>query len=198
MTETAGTLSLLQPPIAPEHVGSVGQPVAGTQVRICDDAGAPMPDGEVGEIWGRGAQVFLGYWNDEPATAAALTPDRWYRTGDFGRITDGFLFLESRRTDLIIRGGENIYPIEIENRLVEHPDIDEAAVVGIPHHELGQEVMAVVVVRAGAALDEDAVRSFVAETHARFKVPAVVRFRDELPRNETGKVHKRELARELA
>ena len=104
---------------------------------------SPLPDGEVGEICIRGACVFLGYWDNPEATAEALDDQRWYRTGDFGRFTDGVLQLESRMRDLIIRGGENIYPIEIENRLVEHPDIAEACVVGVDHHLLGQEVAAV-------------------------------------------------------
>ena len=193
MTESSGSITLLQPPVPEGRLASVGSPVAGAEVRIVGPDGHPLPDGEIGEISLRSAQVFLGYWGDEEATAAVLDDDRWYRTGDFGRLDDGFLTLESRLRDMIIRGGENIYPIEIENCLVEHPDIDDAAVVGVDHPDLGQEVRAVVVVRTGAVLTTEAVRGWVAETLARHKVPAVVDFVDELPRNETGKVLKSRL-----
>ena len=114
-----------------------------------------------------------------------------FKSGDFGYLRDGLLYLATRARDMIIRGGENIYPIEIENRLDEHPDIVEAAVVGVDHRTLGQEVKAIVVPRPGAALDPEAVRAFVGETLAYYKVPAYVEVRDEpLPRNATGKVMK--------
>src|SRR5260370_730445 len=130
-----------------------------------------------------------------PATTeAALRPGRWYRTGDFGRIVDGVLYLESRMRDLIIRGGENIYPIEIENRLVEHPDIDDAAVVGVADTVLGQEVKAFVVTRPGAELPAQDVRDWVAAGLAAFKVPAPVECCDAVPYSETDKLLKRELA----
>jgi acyl-CoA synthetase (AMP-forming)/AMP-acid ligase II len=193
MTETAGTLTLLQPMEAETRRASVGTPVAGAEVEIRRPDGSPAPDGEVGEIHGRSAQVFLGYWDDPAATAAALDADRWYATGDFGRIDDGYLYLESRRTDLIIRGGENIYPIEIENRLAAHPAIAEAAVVGAPHPTLGQEVRAVIVVREGETLTGDDVKQWVAAELARFKVPTIVEQRAELPHNATGKVLKTQL-----
>ncbi|MGZ4757662.1 MAG: class I adenylate-forming enzyme family protein [Acidimicrobiales bacterium] len=190
MTETAGTVSMLQPPVPAGQGSSVGTAVAGTEIEIRDAEGAPVADGEVGQIWARGAQVFLGYWGDPDATAGALDDGRWYASGDFGRIVDGYLHLESRLRDLIIRGGENIYPIEIENRLVEHPAIAEAAVIGAPHATLGQEVKAVVVLREGSTATEDDVRRWVAAEHAGFKVPTIVEFRTELPRNDTGKVLK--------
>ena len=193
MTESCGSITLLQPPVTEERLASVGSPVAGAEVRILGSDGCPLPDGEIGEISLRSAQVFLGYWGNEEATAAVLDAERWYRTGDFGRLDDGYLTLESRLRDMIIRGGENVYPIEIENRLVEHPDIDDAAVVVVDHPDLGQEVRAVIVVRAGAVVTTETVRSWVAETLARHKVPAVVDIVDELPRNETGKVLKRQL-----
>ena len=193
MTETAGTVTMLQPPAPPRHRSSVGTPVAGTEIEIRDHDGAPLDDGEIGQIWARGAQVFLGYWNDEAATTAALDGGRWYATGDFGRVDEGYLHLESRLRDLIIRGGENIYPIEIENRLVEHPAIAEAAVVGVDHPTLGQQVKAVCVVRAGHTVTADEVRQWVAAEHARYKVPTVVEFRPDLPRNDVGKVLKTEL-----
>src|SRR5690606_10476490 len=113
------------------------------------------------------------------------------KTGDYGRMENGLLFVASRRRDLIIRGGENVYPFEIENRLEEHPDVDEVAVIGVDHPELGQDVRAVVVPRAGARLDEDELRAFCAETLASYKVPSQFEVRTEpLPRNASGKVLK--------
>ncbi len=193
MTETSGTVSMLQPPVPEGRASSVGTAVAGTEIEIRDTSGEPVADGEVGQIWARGAQVFLGYWDDPDATAAALDDRRWYASGDFGRIVDGYLHLESRLRDLIIRGGENIYPIEVENRLVEHPAVAEAAVVGVDHATLGQEVKAVVVLRDGASATEDEVRRWVATELVSYKVPALVEFRSELPRNDTGKVLKNQL-----
>ena len=177
----------------PESVGPA-QPTV--EVEIRDDRGAVLPEGEIGEIFLRSPSVFLGYWSDPAATGAVLDDDRWYRTGDFGRITAGLLFLESRRRDLILRGGENIYPIEIENRLIEHPDIHEAAVIGVDHPELGQEPMAFVIARPGSELTAQQVRDWCADALAAFKVPVAVRFRDSLPCTETGKVMKHELERE--
>jgi acyl-CoA synthetase (AMP-forming)/AMP-acid ligase II len=194
MTETAGTVTLLQPPVPPAHRDSVGTPVAGTEIEIRGASGESLPDGAIGEIWARSAQVFLGYWDDDDATAAALHPRRWYATGDFGRVDDGYLHLESRLRDLIIRGGENIYPIEIENRLVAHPAIAEAAVVGVDHPTLGQQVKAVCVVRAGHRVSDEEVQAWVAAEHARYKVPSIVEFRSELPRNDVGKVLKTQLS----
>ena len=171
----------------PTAVG-VAQPTS--EVELRDPGGRPVGEGEVGEICLRHAAVFLRYWNDPEATRAALDDDRWLRTGDFGRINDGLLYLESRIRDLIIRGGENIYPIEIENRLVEHPDIEEAAVVGIDHKVLGQEVKAFVVPKPASGLDAGAVQAWVAGSLAAFKVPSSVEFRAALPHTASGKVMK--------
>jgi acyl-CoA synthetase (AMP-forming)/AMP-acid ligase II len=194
MTETAGTLTLLQPPYDEAHRASVGTPVAGTEISVRSAEGRELPDGEIGEIWARSAQVFLGYWDDSAATDAVVDPERWYATGDYGRVSDGHLYLESRLRDLIIRGGENIYPIEIENRLAEHGAVVEAAVVGVDHPMLGQEVKAVVVRRPGAEVDAAELREWAATTLARHKVPTHVEFVDELPRNATGKILKEQLA----
>jgi acyl-CoA synthetase (AMP-forming)/AMP-acid ligase II len=130
------------------------------------------------------------------ATQQALDGDRWYRTGDTGRIEHGLLFLHSRMSDRIIRGGENVSPVEIENRLLEHPDIVDAAVVGAAHQVLGQEVKAVIVRRPGSELDPEDVRDWVRGGLAAFKVPSIVEFRGELPRTETGKVMKYQLVAE--
>jgi acyl-CoA synthetase (AMP-forming)/AMP-acid ligase II len=193
MTETSAILTMRVPPFPDSELDSVGRAVAGAEIEVRDDAGRPLPEGEVGEIFGRCAGVFLGYWGDDAATARCLDADRWYATGDFGRIEGDVLVLESRRRDLIIRGGENVYPIEIENRLVEHPAIADAAVVGVPHRTLGQEVRAVVVARPGATIDADDVKAWVAATLVRYKVPTYVDVVDELPVNETGKVLKDQL-----
>ena len=147
MSETTGTGTLCSGPMMLRHPGSAGGAQVGCEVEIRDEQGNVLSEDEVGEIHLRTACVFLGYWQNDEATEACLDAERWYRTGDYGRISGGVLYVESRMRDLILRGGENIYPIEIEHRLVEHPDIDDAAVVGVDHHELGQEVKAVVVAR---------------------------------------------------
>ncbi len=193
MSETLGSGSRLGGLTMDEWPASVGTVEAMCELEIRDEDGNVVDDGEVGEICIRGAVVFLGYWDNPEASAKALDDRRWYRTGDYGRIADGVLYLESRMRDMIIRGGENIYPIEIEHRLEEHPDVAEAAVVGVPHHQLGQEVAAVVVLKPGAVLDADGVRSWVGDELARYKIPTHVVFRDVLPYNATGKVLKHEL-----
>ncbi len=196
MTETLGTGTLLTGSLLEEHPGSVGAAIPTVRVQVRDTDGKPLPEGEIGEIHIQGAGVFLGYWNNPEATASVLDAERWYRTGDYGRISGGLLHLESRIRDLILRGGENIYPIEIEYRLVEHPAIAEAAVIGVPDKILGQEVKAYVVLEEGGALTADEVRAWAAETLASFKVPSHVEFREALPYNETGKVMKRLLEEE--
>jgi acyl-CoA synthetase (AMP-forming)/AMP-acid ligase II len=139
----------------------------------------------------RGPNVMLGYWRNPEATAEAFFGDGWLRTGDIGQMRDGLLFLAARKRDLIIRGGENIYPLEIENRIEDHPDVEEVAVVGIDHRTLGQEVKAIVVLRPGADLDAERIQAFVAEALAYYKVPTHIEIRQEpLPRNATGKVLK--------
>jgi acyl-CoA synthetase (AMP-forming)/AMP-acid ligase II len=196
MSETVGlgTLTGGDPFVAvPEAVGPA-QPTVEVQIR--DERGDVLPEGRIGEIYLRSPSVFLGYWDDPAATGAAFDAGRWYRTGDFGRIAGGLLYLASRRRDLILRGGENVYPIEIENRLVEHPDIDDAAVIGVDHPELGQEVKAFVVPRAGSQLAPEQVRAWCAATLAAYKVPSVLEFRAALPYTETGKLLKQELERE--
>jgi len=178
----------------PESVGPA-QPTVEVQVRG-EDGTTVLPEGEVGEIFLRTPSVFLGYWDDPKATAAALDAGRWYRTGDFGRVSGGLLYLQSRRRDMIVRGGENIYPVEIENRLVEHPDIDDAAVIGVDHPELGQQPKAFVVRRPGTDLTGQQVRDWCAAALAGYKVPVAVQFRDELPYSQTGKLLKQQLERE--
>ncbi len=164
------------------------------EVKIVDADSATLDAGEVGEIWLRGPTVVRGYFNNPEATAAAFR-DGWFATGDLGRLDDeGYLFVVDRLKDVIIRGGENIYAAEIEAALYEHPEVTEAAIIGIPDERYGEEVGAVVRLRAGASLTEDDVRAHVAVRLASFKVPSRVWITDdELPRNAAGKVLKREL-----
>jgi len=190
-TETNGLGTTLRAPNSWERPDSIGFPSPGVQVRISPPGTSEaLGEGEVGEICVRTAAAFLGYWDNPEATRQALDEDRWYRTGDFGHITDGFVYLEGRRRDLIIRGGENIYPAEIENRLLEHPEIAEVAVIGVVHPTLGQEVKAFVVPRQVGALSAEAVRAWAGEALAPFKIPTAVEFIDALPYNASGKVMK--------
>jgi len=191
MTETNGLGTSLSRGDTYTRPDSIGQPAPTVQVEIRDpETHQVLPHGEVGEIALRTAATFLGYWHNPEATARALDAERWYHTGDFGHVRDGFVYLEGRRQDLIIRGGENIYPVEIENRLIEHPDLFEVAVVGVPHPALGQEVKAYVVEKVPGSLSEADVEEWCALTLARFKVPTHVEFVAELPHNATGKVLK--------
>jgi long-chain acyl-CoA synthetase len=196
MTETASTTTF-NPSAAERRVYSVGKPIWGTQTQVWDDKGRPLPPGpeHVGEIVTRGLHVMKGYLNQPEATAACFTGD-WLHTGDLGYFDeDGFLFIVSRKKELIIRGGYNVYPSEIENVLHAHPAVAEAAVVGVPDERLGEEVMAVVIVRAATDLREHELTAWCRERLAAYKCPRVFQFRAELPKNTMGKVLKDELAR---
>jgi len=196
MTECMGAGTALSGERYHTHRESVGVPWPTMELQIRDEERNVLAEGEIGEICQRGAFTFVGYWGDPDATAEVLDDDRWYHSGDYGRFEDGVLYLESRMRDLILRGGENIYPMEIEHRLIEHPDIADAAVIGVEHRTLGQEVKAVVVLHEGASLDAAAVQEWAAQSLASFKVPAYVEFRDALPYTETGKVMKHVLEEE--
>ncbi len=190
-TETGGLVSLAPGWMLADANDCVGPPAPIVELRITNEHGAVLAEGEEGNIEARSPIVMLGYWRNDEANAEAMLPGLWVRTGDFGRLEDGLLFVASRRRDLIIRGGENIYPFEIENRLDEHPDVVEAAVIGVEHRTLGQEVKAVVVVRVDAVPSIDDLRAWCAATLASYKVPAHVELRTApLPRNATGKVMK--------
>lgn len=174
-------------------VGSVGRPVAHLDVRIVGDNGSELAAGELGEVTLRGPKVFAGYWRDEEATAAAVR-DGWFYTGDMGRVDkDGYLYVEDRKKDMIVSGGENIATPEVERVLYENPDVVEAAVVGVPHPRWGEVPKAFVVIRPGADIDEPALREFCRARLAKFKTPAEIQFIDALPRTPSGKVLKREL-----
>ena len=163
-------------------------------VEIRDEAGRPAPVGTRGAIWMKGPNVIRGYWNKPEATAEAIV-DGWLSSGDVGRIDEeGFLYIEDRAKDMVLRAGENVYCAEVESAVYEHPDVYEAAVLGVPEERLGEEVACVVRLRAGASLTVDQLQDFVAGTLAAFKVPSRIAFTDEpLPRNPAGKVLKRQL-----
>ncbi len=177
----------------PHLLLSAGQPALGTAVKIVDEDGNEVPRGEVGEICGKGPQVMRGYWNLPEATAKALEGG-WMHTGDAGKMDDeGFLYIEDRVKDMIISGGENIYPREVENCIFENEAVADCAVIGIPSEKWGEAVAAIVVLKNGAESDEATIIEASRKRIAHFKCPKSVEFVDELPRNATGKVLKRVL-----
>lgn len=191
LTESSSVATVLTGSDALAKPESVGRPMPVVDIRIDDGTGGSLPPGRTGEVCIRGPIIMPGYWGKPEATAEALR-DGWLHTGDLGHLDDeGFLFITDRAKDMIIRGGENVYCVEIENRLVEHPGVADAAVIGVPHPTLGEEVKAVVSVEPGAGLTEDEVRRWVAAELADFKVPTHVELRPErLPRNASGKLLK--------
>jgi long-chain acyl-CoA synthetase len=192
LTETSSVATVISGQDAIDKPTSVGPPVPTVSVKIVDDQGKEVPTGDTGEVCITGPILMAGYWNKPEATAEAIDADGWLHTGDLGHVDeDGFVFITDRKKDMIIRGGENIYSIEIEQRLVDHPDIADAAIYGVPHPELGEEVKATVQLEEGAELSEAEVKQWVAEGLAAFKVPAYVDLTHEkLPRNASGKLLK--------
>ena len=173
--------------------GSIGTPVAGVEMRLVDDEGNEVSGDEVGEIAIRGENVMKGYWGRPDATAESI-PDGWFRTGDMARRdSDGYYFIVDRKKDLIIRGGYNVYPREIEEALYEHPAVAEAAVIGIKHASLGEEVGAALALKPGQQADPDELREFAKERVAAYKYPRHVWLVDELPKGPTGKILRREV-----
>jgi long-chain acyl-CoA synthetase len=173
--------------------GSIGQPIAGVEMKIVDDADNEVATGEIGEIVVRGHNVMKAYWQRPEATAEAMRGG-WFHTGDLARVDDdGYFFIVDRKKDMIIRNGFNVYPREIEEVLYEHPAVREAAVIGIPHDEFGEEVAAAVSLKEGATTTPEELRDFVKEQIAAFKYPRVVWIVDELPKGPTGKILKREI-----
>ncbi|HEV3226078.1 MAG TPA: class I adenylate-forming enzyme family protein [Acidimicrobiales bacterium] len=191
LTESSSVATAIGGQDAIDKPNSVGPPVPTLELKIRDEHGHEVPTGQTGEVTMYGPLIMAGYWNKPDATADTVR-DGWLYTGDIGYVdADGFLYITDRKKDMIIRGGENIYCVEIENRLVENPAIADAAVIGVPHPELGEEVKAVVQLEPGYTLTEDDVRAWVRETLANFKVPAYVEIRtDKLPRNASGKLLK--------
>ena len=200
LTETTGAITQLDscdhdPVNRPALLRSCGRPYPWVEIRVVDTAtGLDVPDGEVGELWTRSIQNMAGYWDQEAATAAAVTDDGWFKTGDAGyRDRDGYLFLHDRVKDMIVSGGENVYPAEVENVLAMHPDVADVAVIGIPDETWGEAVMAVVVRREGATVGDADLVAFARGSLAGYKAPRSVAFTDVLPRNPSGKLLKREL-----
>jgi long-chain acyl-CoA synthetase len=173
--------------------GSIGTPIEGVEMRLIDDEFHTVPDGEIGEIAIRGHNVMKGYWNKPEATAEAIR-DGWFRTGDMARLdSDGYYYIVDRKKDLIIRGGYNVYPREIEEVLHEHPAVAEVAVIGIPHPSLGEEVGAAVALKPGATATPEELRAFARDRVAAYKYPRQVWLVDALPKGPTGKILRREV-----
>ena len=181
-------------PNRPRKAGSIGTPIEGVEMRVVDLDGVEVPQGETGQIQIRGHNVMKGYWNLPDATKETITADGWLNTGDVGRIDeDGYFYIVDRTKDMIIRGGYNVYPREIEEVLYEHPAVAEAAVIGIPHDSLGEEVGAAVALKKGAAATANELRDYVKARVAAYKYPRVVWLVDALPKGPTGKLLKREI-----
>ena len=193
MTETTGSITQLDgDDHVPHLLRSCGKPYPWVQVRIVGHDGADAPAGTVGEVWTRSGQNMIGYWNNPGATAATLTSDGWLRTGDAGYVdADGHVYLQDRIKDMIVSGGENVYPVEVENVLMTHPGVADVAVIGVPDERWGEAVKAVVV--AAAPLSEGDLIGFARQRLAGFKLPKTVDFVAALPRTPSGKVLKRAL-----
>ncbi|MGW4704624.1 long-chain-fatty-acid--CoA ligase [Streptomyces sp. NPDC004285] len=192
MSETSPVVTFNHPE-RPRKAGSIGTPIRDVEVRLLDDEGQDVAPGAIGELAVRGPNVMKGYWNRPEETEAAI-PDGWLRTGDLARADDeGYLYVVDRKKDMVIRGGYNVYPREVEEVLHEHPAVALAAVVGVPHPELGEEVAAAVVLRPGAEATPDELRAYVRERVAAYKYPRRVWFVDRLPLGPSGKILKREI-----
>ena len=195
MTETGPTAFLVDPADAWEKIGSVGKPQLLCSARIVDGRGEDVPDGEVGDLLFGGPGVTPGYWRNEEATRAAFTDDGWLRSGDLARRDgDGFYFIAGRRKEMFISGGENVYPVEVENVLSAHPDVVDAAVLSEPDPKWGEVGRAFVQLTPQARLDRDALAAFCRQRLAAFKVPRRFDFVDEFPRTSAGKIQKHRLA----
>jgi fatty-acyl-CoA synthase len=199
LTETTPMVSFLAPAFALSKLGSSGRPPLFTQVRLVSFDGKPITEpGTQGEILVRGPNVMRGYWRNQEATTAAIDPNGWFRTGDVGWMdAEGFLTISDRVKDMIISGGENVYPAEVENVLFQHPAVAEAAVIGVPDPKWGETVCAVVALKAGQALDLEQLREFAGERLARYKLPRRLEIIAALPRNATGKVLKTDLRKQF-
>jgi len=199
MTETTGACTFLAPadhdPARPQRLLSVGQPAPGMSLEARDPTGQPLPPNQVGEIWIQGPTLMSGYWN-RPADTAAVMVGGWYRSGDAGyRDEAGYWYLTDRIKDMIVSGGENVYPAEVERVLAAHPAVREVAVIGVPHEKWGEAVLAVVVVQAGLEVSAEALIVHARQQLAGYKLPKSVEFVGALPRNALGKILKQELRR---
>jgi len=199
LTETTGGVTMLAPdehdPGGPraDFLRSCGKVINGSELKIVNrENGEDMPEGEVGEIWIKGPQIMKGYWQNDEATNESITTDGWFKSGDAGYLREGFLFIHDRVKDMIISGGENIYPAEIENVLMSHPGIADAAVIGVPDERWGETVKAIVT-RASDDLSEEEVFSYCRKNLANYKCPTTIDWMETIPRNPSGKILKTEL-----
>ena len=193
LSETAAIASFNRPD-RERKPGSIGIPVPGVEIKLVDGGADDVTAGDVGEIAVRGPNVMTGYWNRPDASAEAFDADGWFLTGDLAKVDDdGYFFIVDRKKDMIIRGGYNVYPREIEEVLYEHPAVRQAAVVGIPHDQLGEEVGAAVEIAEGQTVEPEDLRDFVKERVAAYKYPRLVWIVDELPKTATGKILKRDV-----
>ena len=191
MTEAGPAYIVMPKDEVTRRIGSVGKPIPPMEIKIVDDDGNERHGREVGELLTRLPGYQREYYKDADATATTWTSDGWLRSGDLGYLDeDGFLYLVGRKKDLIVRGGHNVYPTDIESVILEHPNVQEAAVVGVPHDVLGEDIAAFVVAKPGAAIGADELKEFCASHLADYKRPRHVTFVDSLPRNATGKVMK--------
>jgi long-chain acyl-CoA synthetase len=198
LSETSPVASFNRPD-RERKAGSIGTPIEGVQMRLTDDARNEVAPDEVGEIAIRGHNVMKGYWNRPHATQEAVDAEGWFYSGDLARVDeDGYFFIVDRKKDMIIRGGYNVYPREIEEVLYEHPAVEEAAVIGVAHAELGEEVAAAVKLRRGADVTAEQLRDHVKSQVAAYKYPRHLWIVDELPKGPTGKILKREITPTLA
>lgn len=198
MTETTGSIVMLPPedhdPNGNARMRSAGKALPGVELRIVDGAGSDLPCGEVGEIWTRSSNNMTGYWNLPDATATTIADGGWIRTGDAGYLDeDGYLFIHDRVKDMIISGGENVYPAEVESAIFGHPDVLEVAVIGVPDEKWGEAVKAVCVAKAGSIIDPENVIGWARERIAGFKVPRSIDVIAALPRNASGKILRKDL-----
>jgi long-chain acyl-CoA synthetase len=197
LSETTG-MGTFNLPSRERKPGSIGLPVGGTEIKLVDDAGDEVPQGERGEIVMRGPFVMSGYWGRDDATEQAIR-DGWFYTGDIGSADeDGYLYVVDRKKDMILRGGYNVYPRELEEVIYGHPDVLEAAVVGVPDAALGEEVGAAISLRPGSTQTAESLQEYLRERVAAYKYPRLIWFLDELPKGPTGKILKREIARPLS
>ncbi len=198
MTETTGTICMLPPedhdPAGNDRMRSAGKPLPGVELRVVDGSGQDLPVGEVGEIWTRSSNNMIGYWNLPDAANSTMADDGWVRTGDAGYIdADGYLYIHDRVKDMIITGGENVYPAEVESAIYGHPDVLEVAVIGVPDDKWGESVKAICVPRPGTTVDADSVMAWARGRIAGFKVPKSVDVIAALPRNASGKILRKDL-----
>ena len=200
LTETTGAITQLDaadhdPDHRPDLLRSCGKPYPWVEVRLVDvESDQEVELGQPGELWIRSPQVMKGYWGNDEATRGSITEDGFFKTGDVGFAdADGFLYLHDRVKDMIVSGGENVYPTEVENVLMRHPDVADVAVIGVPDDRWGEAVKAVVVKAEGSDPDPQDLIAYARDNLAGYKLPKSVDFADELPRNPTGKLLKREL-----